>query len=154
MFPAEVLTPKLKEKRPLKFKTATGETANSSGDLKLERWSEQGSKMSCSGKLAPVHKSLTAAEQVSEKGNDIWIAGDSAYLAKSSKIAKNRRNALDRAMHKRERKYIVRVYKERGVYNMYVQVRHDASTSKRGKSLCAAAEISPISGDQRRDMNP
>ena len=47
-------------KDQMKLKTATGEAANSSGDIKLDAWGEW------------------PAGQVSDEGNDIWISGDSS----------------------------------------------------------------------------
>ena len=103
----------------------------------LEASDQQGSNTSCPSTLAPVHKLLIAAGEVSDKGN----AGDGAYIiAQNYKIQKDMKSACEPAMRKQSGKDTFKVCQERGVYNMNVQAQHGALTYRHGTYLRATAE--------------
>ena len=146
---------RIEQERPMKFKTATGEIVHSSGDIKLDAWDEWGGKVRFPGTLAPVHKPLLAAGQLTDKGNDVWVSGDSAFiLGKGSKIQKLMRETFRKAMAEHEGAQTIGAYKENGVYNVYVQPAKakggDEDCYSSGAGCAAVLETSPFSGGPRR----
>ena len=149
---------RLKQEKVINFRTATGEVVPSSGDLKVDAWDEWGRHVRFPGTLAPVHKPLIAADQVTDKGNDIWFYDNEAYvIEKGSRVQKRMRQAFEDAMEESMGNNTVRVYKENGVYNMYVQPETIAGkrnvTQTTAVDLCAGEQAGvqgPLSGGSRQ----
>ena len=143
---------KVESDEVLKFRTATDEIVSGSGKLKLEAVDEWGTAVRIPGAIGPVHKPLMAAGEVTDKGNDCWLSEDGGFvIQKGSQIQKAMRAAFEAAVQKYGYKGTVAVYKERGIYNMYVREK------KPKKDLCSyeqgGADASS-SGGPRQGIHP
>lgn len=152
---------KVEEKNVTNFRTATGEIVQSKGGLNLSARDEWGRRMRFPGTLAPVHKPLLAAGQVTDKGNDIWFSGDDAYIIeRDSHIQKLMQKTFHEAMLHTGGYGTLHAYKERGVYNLYVRPERPLAGSTAGPGtaldLCpgepVAAAAGTPSGGCRRGM--
>jgi hypothetical protein len=64
------------------FRTATGEIVPSKGGMMYSGKDEYGEGVNVRGTLAPVHKPLMSAGQLTSKGNDIFLFEDKGYILK------------------------------------------------------------------------
>ena len=130
---------KLKEKNPSKVKTATGEVANASGDLKLDAWDEKGATTSCSGSLSLVRELLIVTGEVSDKDSGIWRSGDNAYIMGEELQDTTRRAEHVRSNHAKAQRYrhCPSLQGVSEVYSVNVSVQHGASTSESRIDFCA-----------------
>jgi hypothetical protein len=143
VFPENVKYGERKEEKVVNFKTATGEVVPSSGGLVLIARDEWGRRTRCTGALAPVHKPLLAAGQVTDKGNSVWLSGDRGYIVeKGSYVQKCVQKAFDEAMKETSGRGTLEVYKENGIYNLYMQVDVTAERSEPGVTLDLSAGAS------------
>ena len=63
-----------------------------------------------------------SAGQVTDKGNSVWLAGDGGYiLEKDSYVQKCVQMAFDKAIKDTKGHGAMKIYKENGIYNLYVQ---------------------------------
>ena len=75
------------------------------------------------GEKTSVHKPLLSARDVTDKGHALWLDGNVGYLIqKDSPILTVMRTCFQRVCEQHSRNGAIDLTKERGVYNLYVQV--------------------------------
>jgi hypothetical protein len=112
------------------FRTATGEIVPSKGGMKYCGKDEYGEGMNIRGILAPVHKPLMSAGQLTDKGNDVFLFEDKGYILKrGSKLRDILRKAFKDATAKNDFEGCYVVYKEKNIYNFYMLVDEKTKTT-------------------------
>ena len=88
-----------------------------------------------------VHKPLVSASQVCEKGNlDFWVDKDGGVLIPSDgPVAKGLHREYSRLVEKHTSKNILDVYREKGVYNLYVQKTAEKESGGDAKTISGLA---------------
>jgi len=133
VFPEDAEYGERREEAPINFKTATGEIVPSKGGLVLHARDEKGRQTRCTGSRAPVHKPLLAAGQVTDKGNSVWLSSDGGHIIeKGSYVQRCLQKAFEEAMRKTSGRDTLEVYKENGVYNVYMEVDIPSRSSGSG----------------------
>ena len=75
------------------------------------------------GEETSVHKPLLSAGDVTDKGHALWLDGKVGYIAqKDSPILTAMRTCFQRVCEQHSWNGAIDLTKERGVYNLYVQV--------------------------------
>ena len=107
------------------------------------------------GRKADVGKPLAAAGDITDKGNDIYMSGDFGWvIQKDSEIWWAMRQAFSSALVKHGQDNMVRLYKERGIYNMYIRPTADVGEDV---DLCAQDDLdmgNASSGNRRQARKP
>jgi len=140
-----------------RFKTATGEVIDSAEGIRVKGKDQYQQKLEFKGVRAPVHKPLVAAGEVTDLGNDVYLYGTGGYVVhRASPIHAEMRTHFEWLLKKYDYQGIVDVTKERGVYNIYMEVQTgDEAKDKAAhdkheiKPLCPAEE-EPDAGFRRR----
>ena len=136
VFPEDVKYGERTEEDSINFKTATGEIVPSKGGLVVLARDEWGRRTRFTGLRAPVHKPLLAAGQVTDKGNSVWLSGDRGHIVeKDSHVQRCMQKAFDEAMKETNGRGTLEVYKERGIYNLYVQAEAPTAAPGSGATL-------------------
>ena len=106
---------------PVSMKTATAEWVETGGQCSLKASNEHDKKMRYSGCHAPVHKPLVAPGKVTGKGDDVLFSGDGGHIIhRDSQLHKEMRKAHEKLFRKYGYKGTTPLYKENGIYNLYV----------------------------------
>ena len=129
--------------RTYRFRTATSEIVESAGGYRLVGRSEYDQDFAVNGVKGPIHKILVSAGESTDKGCDI-ILSDSldddcpgGYLFhRTSPIAIELRKFLKWALVHYRKSGTIPVYKENGVYNMYLQATGHVGASGDAEDLC------------------
>jgi hypothetical protein len=138
------------DEETMTFRTATGELVPSKGGMRYFGKDEYGEGVNVRGTLAPVHKPLMSAGQLTEKGNDVYLFEDKGYILKrGSKFRDILRKAFKDAAAKNDFEGCYEVHKERNIYNFYMLVSEKATTTTTTRHN--AHELCPheVAGDQR-----
>ena len=105
------------------YKTATGEMVEGQGRFSVRCQSIWGHQLHMTGEKTAVHKPLLSAGDVTDKGHALWLDGDVVYIIqKDSPILGAMRTCFQRVCERRSWNGAIDLTKERGVYNLYVQV--------------------------------
>ena len=106
------------------FRTATNEIIQSTDGYEVRgRERDDGPTLRLRGRKAPVNKPLASAGDITDKGNDIFMSGDwGVVLQKGSPVWQAVRVAYHEAVNCYGTQGLVNLYKEKGIYNMYVKV--------------------------------
>ncbi|CAK0894978.1 unnamed protein product, partial [Prorocentrum cordatum] len=134
----------MKTESVLNFRTATGEIINSTEGYSIRGITEHQQLLKFKGVKAPVHKVLLSAGDVTGAGNDAFLMGDFGYIIHgNSPVHAELRAAFREIAARHSYEGIVTMYKERNVYNLYVNVNKD---EEGGHDLCPYDEGQP--GDE------
>ena len=105
------------------YKTATGEMVEGQGRFRVRCQSVWGHLLQMTGGKTSVHKPLLSAGDVTDKGHALWLDGNVGYIIqKDSPILTAMRTCFQRACEQHSWNGAIDLTKERGVYNLYVQV--------------------------------
>ena len=111
------------------FRTASGELLPAGEGWTCGGEDTKQQKVKLTGVKAPVHKILMSAGDTTDNGNLILLMDQLGYVVhRSSPIARELRKILPKLLKKHQSKGVVDVIKEKGVYNMYLDI-HDEDTS-------------------------
>ena len=104
------------------YKTATGGMVEGQGRFRVLCQSVWGHHLHMTGEKTSVHKPLLSAGDVTDKGHALWLDGNVGYIIqKDSPILKALRMCFQRVC-KSNIRGMEPLTKERGAYNLYVQV--------------------------------
>ena len=104
------------------YKTATGEMVEGQGRFRVRCQSVWGHQLHMTGEKTSVHKPLSAGD-VTDKGHALWLDGNVGYIIqKDSPILTAMRTCFQRVCEQHSWNGAIDLTKERGVYNLYVQV--------------------------------
>lgn len=148
----------VKEKADQKFtfKCANGENMESGDAFKMLGYDEFGNGLSVKGLLVDgVTKPLVAPGQLTERGHDVWMSGDSGCIVKQgTKLHKELRTAVDRILNKHRWAGTLPLYVENGTYRFYLKGAEAAPKQK--ADMCPQEEVTPSSssGGRRRGNRP
>ena len=105
------------------YVTASGEKIPDHGGAKLACKDENGLGRTISGRYTKVHKILVSAAQVCRK-QFVWLDGAGGYvIPQDGPIGKAMQAELDRLMRKYGHETLLPMYQEKGVYNIYLDVK-------------------------------
>ena len=105
------------------YKTATGEMVEGQGRFRVRCQSAWGHLLQMTGEKTSVHKPLLSAGDVTDKGHALWLDGNVGYIIqKDSPILTAMRTCFRRVCEQHSWNGAIDLTKERGVYNLYVQV--------------------------------
>ena len=103
--------------------TATGEMVEGQGRFCVRCQSAWGHLLQMTGEKTSVHKRLLSAGDVTDKGHALWLDGNVGYnIQKDTPILTAMRTCFQRVCEQRSWNGAIDLAKERGVYNLYVQV--------------------------------
>ena len=104
-------------------RTATGELVEGLGGYMVHATDEWGRSLRFKGEKTHVHKPLLSAGMVTDKGHTVWLDGDAGYLiTNDSPILREMRALYKRLVEVHSWNGVHELVKERGIYNLYVQV--------------------------------
>ena len=104
-------------------KTATGEMVEGQGRFRVRCQSVWGHLLQMNGEKTSVHKPLLSAGDVTDKGHALWLDGNVGYIIqKDSPILTAMRTCFQRVCEQHSWNGAIDLTKERGVYNLHVQV--------------------------------
>ena len=119
-------------------KTATGEMVEGQGRFRVRGHSVSGHQLHITGEKTSVHKPLLSAGDVTDKGHAFWLDGNVGYInQKDSPVLTAMRTCFQRVCEQYSWNGAVDLTKERGVYNLCVQVAGG------GGSVERAVDVSP-----------
>jgi len=125
-------------REPIKMKTASGEICETGCNYRVCGKGEWGEFLRVPGVKAPVHKPLTSAGAVADKGADMILNAKGGFIVHAgTPLLKELRAAQERILRKHKYVGTTEVHKERGVYNFYVQGPKRPATPK---DVCAGDE--------------
>jgi len=102
---------------------------------------QYGQKLGLRGRIAPVHKPLLAAGEVTDKANAVWLDGDGGFVIHANSPAMREvRAAVEKAMAKHGGKGCFDLFKERGVYNTYVKIEQPVDGTQ---DICPNEVVGP-----------
>ena len=135
-------------REPIKMKTASGEICETGCNYKVCGKGEWGEFLKVPGVNAPVHKPLTSAGAVADKGADMILNAKGGFIVHAgTPLLKELRAAQERILRKHNYVGTTEVHKERGIYNFYVQGPKRPATPK---DVCANDQ----QGGTRRGQSP
>ena len=105
------------------YKTATGEMVEGQGRFRVRCQSAWGHLLQMTGEKTSVHNPLLSAGDVTDKGHALWLDGNVGHIIqKDSPILTAMRTCFRRVCEQHSWSGAIDLTKERGVYNLYVQV--------------------------------
>ena len=105
------------------YKTATGEMVEGQGQFRVRCQSVWGHLLQLIGEKTSVHKPLLSAGDVTDQGHALWLDGNVGYIIQEdSPILAAMRTCCHRVCEQHSWNGAIDQTKERGVYNLYVQV--------------------------------
>ena len=120
------------------FKTATGDMVEGQGRFCARCRSVWRHQLHMNGEKTSVHKPLLSVGDVTDKGHALWLDGNFGYsIQKDSPILTAMRTCFQRVCEQHSWNGAIDLTKERGVYNLYVQVAGGDSSVER------AVDVSP-----------
>ena len=128
------------------YKTASSERIEDYGAIVFTGNDEQGWTRSVSGRVSDVHKPLTSAARMAERGGmDFYLGSDGGYaIPRSSEIGWRMRAYFDRMLAKFSASGLLPVYVENGVYNYYL-LKKDIAMKEDTRMPVVAASDQPVS---------
>ena len=134
--------------RGLEFRTATGEIIPSGEDHVVEGADEYGQVLRIKGVKAPVCKPLLSVGEVTDKGGAAVMFGNTGYLCSpGGRFAKKLERWFMQEAAQDDWHGLVELYKERNVYNLYMQ---DGGPADRRHDLCPQEmKDEPMAGEPR-----
>ena len=121
-----------------KYKTATGEMFEGQGRFRVRCQSVWRYQLHMTEEKTPFHKPLLSAGDVTDKGHALWWDGNVGYIIqKDSPSLTAMRMCFEKACEQHSWNGAIDLTKERGVYNLYVQVAGGEGTVER------AVDVSP-----------
>ena len=120
-------------------KIATGEMVEGKGRFRVRCQTVWGHQLHMTGKKMLVHEPLLSAGDVTDKGHAPWLDGDVGYIIqKDSPILTASHTCFEKACVQHSWNGTIDLTKERGVYNLYVQVAGGEGNVER------TVDVSPI----------
>ncbi|CAK0892249.1 unnamed protein product, partial [Prorocentrum cordatum] len=98
---------------------ATGELVEGQGRFKIRGVDAWGHNLQMVGEQTSVHKPLLSVGDVTDKGHAVWLDGDAGYIFQRGSPIPDEMRAV---FSKYSWGGVIELNKERGVYNLYVQV--------------------------------
>ena len=124
------------------YRTATGELVEGQGSYVVRGVGVWGHKLQMTGEKTHVHKPLLSVGDVTDKGHAVWMDGDAGYIIqRGSPILSEMRALFERTSERYSWDGVLDLKKERGVYNLYVQV--EASKENRSNDGGETIDVSP-----------
>ena len=102
------------------YKTATGEIVEGQGRFRVRCQNVWGHRVHMTGEKTSVHKPLLSAGDVTDKGHALWLDGNVGK--RDSPILTVMRMRFEKVCEQHSWNGAIDLTKERGVYNLYVQV--------------------------------
>ena len=141
------------------YKAATGELTQDEGGIKMKAEDEYGQMRGIAGRIADIHKPLLAAGECTDKEQDIWLTHNGGWvLARNSEVGKKIQRLLE-AEARKERHQMMPVYKERGVFNVYVKLNQKSSIAaiddaeeKAAKATATTTAVDPEIKDMLKTL--
>ena len=113
---------------------------SSEGRCKVSGCDDWGQPVTLTGSLAPVHKPLASAGEITDRGHAIWLDGSSGFVLQAgSPVLQGMRDAFEKLSVQHQWAGCLQVNKEKGVYNMMLRV---AGGHQKG-GAAAATELCP-----------
>ena len=139
---------RVRAKESLTFRTASGELMESQDELQVKGKDDWNQALAFKGLTAPVHKALLSAGATTDKGNDIYMYDDEAYiLMAGSAIRDELRKAAAEIFARYDYAGMVPMKKERGIYNVYVTLDRDYEGQDEHLDVCPEELVSPNESD-------
>ena len=105
------------------YKTAAGEMVEGQGRFRVRCQSVWVHLLQMTGEKTSVHKPPLCAGDVTDEGHALWLDGNVGYIIqKDSPILTAMRTCFQRVCEQHSWNGAIDLTKERGVYNLYVQV--------------------------------
>ena len=135
---ADYACEKISDQAGRNYKTATGEMVEGEGRFRVRCQSVWRHQLHMTGEKTSVHKPLLSAGDVTDKGHALWLDGNVGYIIqKDSPILTAMRMCFEKACEQHSWNGAIDLTKERGVYNLYVQVAGGEGNVER------AVDVSP-----------
>ena len=120
------------------YKTAKGEMVEGQGRFRVLCQSVWRNQLHMTGEKTSVHKPLLSAGNVTDKGHALWLDGNVGYIIQmDSPILTAMRTCFQRVCEQHSWNGAIDLTKERGVYNLFVQVAGGDGSVER------AVDVSP-----------
>ena len=122
------------------YKTAAGEILADEGQATFKCRTEGERPVVVKGRQMSVHKTLISASRACDAGLDFWVDRDGGVLLPSGgPVAKGLHREYARLIKIHTSKNIMDVYKENGVYNLYVQKTAEKDSGGDAKTISGLA---------------
>ena len=115
------------------YKTATGEMVEGGGRFRICCHNVWGHQLHKTGEKMSVHKPLLSAGDVTDKDHAHWSDGNVGYIIqRNSQFLTAVRMCFEKPCKRHSWNGAIDLTKERGVYNLYVQVASGEGNVERG----------------------
>jgi len=109
------------------YRAATGELVADEGGVKVKAEDELGQLRGVRGRIADIHKPLLAAGDCTKMGQKIWLEDEGGWIIPGGgEVAKKISKLLDDESKKKNH-CMLPVYKENGVFNVYLKMSGKSS---------------------------
>ena len=147
------------------YRAATGELVEDEGGVKVRAEDEYGQVRGMKGRIADIHKPLLAAGECTDLGQKIWLSDDGGWIVPGGSDVSQKIQRLLEAEAKKGQHKMLPVYKENGVFNVYLKMGARSSIATieeetpkkkteaeelRGMVKTLAAKVESMSGGSRR----
>ena len=132
------------------YTTASGQEIPDMGQLELTLEDDKGRSLKMMSNVTSVHKCLVSASKLCTGGEqEIWLNGEGGVVFPSDgPIARGLALEYERLVAIHGSSYVLPVYQERGVYNVYFKLlaKADGGASQDQEQMSAAAAARPATG--------